>query len=672
MRARIAYTAALVLGVLVFGGFAGDALAGQLELLTTGPTAGHPPYAYYGNSMMSADARHVFFETREKLVAQDQDGNCLDYTADDPPLAPRIDCLDVYERFGAQTRLVSFGGNGPYDTRLLGVSSDGTRAFFGTAESLLANDTNNVYDVYEWSDGSLQLVPGGPRYGSRWAGASEDGSTVFVNTGERVTPNDQSECGGIYARSGGQTTRFSAAPGINPDNACHASPIWDGFRDHVISSPNGSHYFFYSDRPLVAMSGRPHDIDLYEWTSDGTRLVSTGPDSGTRTPPGGPFDARFITAAPDGSRVFFDINDPLVPGDTGGDTSFDIYERDSSGVHLFAPPEVRANPTNLSASPLATSYDGSRVFVWTNARLAPDDTNSDFDIYERLGGPGGSYHLVTTGPLGASTPGFIILERFKYAFSQDGTRVFFETTKRLVPEDTNNNADLYMREGDTTRLITAGTPGYSGYFSITPDGRHVLINTDQALLPGDTDTKSDIYQWDGGSLRLVDIAIPTTEDIGGGLSADASRLVLSTRQQLTPDDTDTLNDLYAFTPNRPPDCAGVLATHSSLWPPNRSLRRVELSGATDPDGDAVSLSITGVTQDEPLGRTPDAVATSDPAVVRLRAQRSAQGDGRVYHVAFTVSDGTASCSGAVAVSVPRNRHKAAVDSAPPSYDSFKP
>ncbi len=56
------------------------------------------------------------------------------------------------------------------------------------------------------------------------------------------------------------------------------------------------------------------------------------------------------------------------------------------------------------------------------------------------------------------------------------------------------------------------------------------------------------------------------------------------------DDGDgTRFDVYAFSfqlsANQAPDCSGVTATPSSLWPPDRSLRPVCVSGVTDPDGD---------------------------------------------------------------------------------------
>jgi hypothetical protein len=393
MKARVTFTVALLVGSLACCGVA--FAQGSLELLTTGPTAGNPSYDYFG-SRASADARRVYFETREKLVPQDQDGNCIDYSADDPDTAPRIDCRDVYERFNGQTRLVSFGGNGPYDTQLVGISSDGAKAFFTTAESLLPQDTNNVSDIYQWSDGSLELVTIGAPRGGNWIGASDDGSRVFFSSGDRLTPDDRNDCGDIYVRAGGQTTLVSTGPDdtTNTGYACSAYAISNGDDNARAISSDGSHVFFYSERPLVARSGRPHEEDLYERTGNETRLISTGPIAGTRDI-GGPAFVDFLTASPDGSRVFFRTNDPLVPEDTGGDTSYDVYEADSTGVHLFETQQVRDDPA-LSMSPLATSYDGTRVFLWTNARLSPADTDSELDIYERSGG---SYSLVSTGPL---------------------------------------------------------------------------------------------------------------------------------------------------------------------------------------------------------------------------------------------------------------------------------
>jgi hypothetical protein len=123
-------------------------------------------------------------------------------------------------------------------------------------------------------------------------------------------------------------------------------------------------------------------------------------------------------------------------------------------------------------------------------------------------------------------------------------------------------------------------------------------------------------------------------------------------------------------PNRPPNCSGVRATPSMLLASGGAFRLVALSGATDPDGDPVTLTINGVTQDEPVpgppsSTFPDAMGSSESNQVYLRAERRGDGDGRVYRIAFKASDGRLTCSGTTTVRVPLT-----FDSAPPSYNSF--
>lgn len=128
--------------------------------------------------------------------------------------------------------------------------------------------------------------------------------------------------------------------------------------------------------------------------------------------------------------------------------------------------------------------------------------------------------------------------------------------------------------------------------------------------------------------------------------------------------------------NEPPDCSGVTASPGELWPPNHKMGQVTVAGATDPDGDDVALSVTGVTQDEPVAgpgnnHSPDAASTDDPATVSLRAERDGTGDGRVYRISFAADDGQGgSCTGTALVGVPHDQlGDPAVDSGD-SYDSF--
>jgi hypothetical protein len=95
---------------------------------------------------------------------------------------------------------------------------------------------------------------------------------------------------------------------------------------------------------------------------------------------------------------------------------------------------------------------------------------------------------------------------------------------------------------------------------------------------------------------------------------------------------------------------------------------VTLGGATDPDGDALTYAITGVTQDEPVSglgegdKAPDAKPGPSSGSVYLRAERRGRGRGRLYFIAFTVSDGHGgSCTGTVTVGVPHDQKHRILD-----------
>jgi hypothetical protein len=88
---------------------------------------------------------------------------------------------------------------------------------------------------------------------------------------------------------------------------------------------------------------------------------------------------------------------------------------------------------------------------------------------------------------------------------------------------------------------------------------------------------------------------------------------------------------------------------------------VTITGVTTRDGGPVTISVTGVTQDEPLnglgdGNTcPDASGIGTPTA-SLRAERSGPRDGRVYHVSFQADDGRGGrCTGTVTVCVPHDQ-----------------
>lgn len=130
--------------------------------------------------------------------------------------------------------------------------------------------------------------------------------------------------------------------------------------------------------------------------------------------------------------------------------------------------------------------------------------------------------------------------------------------------------------------------------------------------------------------------------------------------------------------NDRPACGLAQASPGTLWPPNHKLISVGIVGVTDPDKNAVTITISGVTQDEPTSglrngdTSPDAILQGE--TVLLRAERASGGNGRVYRVSFTADDGNAGiCTGSVNVDVPPNMTpgNAAIDDGQ-THDSTQP
>ena len=129
--------------------------------------------------------------------------------------------------------------------------------------------------------------------------------------------------------------------------------------------------------------------------------------------------------------------------------------------------------------------------------------------------------------------------------------------------------------------------------------------------------------------------------------------------------------------NRPPVCSAVHALGTAgLWPVNHKLVLITLTGATDPDGNTFTYRIDGVTQDEALtgggsGSTKYDAQRASGGSVYLRSERDGTGDGRVYTIAYTVTDQYGlSCSSTVDVKVPHDSAHAAAKTAGVSVNSF--
>ena len=129
-------------------------------------------------------------------------------------------------------------------------------------------------------------------------------------------------------------------------------------------------------------------------------------------------------------------------------------------------------------------------------------------------------------------------------------------------------------------------------------------------------------------------------------------------------------------PNLPPVCDGAFASPDALWPPNHKFVPIGIDGVRDPDGDPIAITVTAVAQDEPVDAEGDGSTCGDASglgtdVVLLRSERSGNGDGRVYHVAFRADDPAGGfCIGEVDVCVRHdNGHGGVCGDQGPLFDS---
>jgi hypothetical protein len=214
------------------------------DLVSIGPAGGSGsfPAQSVGSSQ---DASHVFFTTGESLVAGDTDAS-----------------TDIYERFGAATTHVSIGpsgGNGAVSATFAAASADGSRVFFTTAEVLAFPDSDNQLDIYERSGGNTTLVSQGTTGGNGTLSVtfhriSADGTRVLFQTLESLVPGDTDSSIDVYERSGGTTTLLSTGPA----GGNGAFPVSFGG-----ASQDATRVFFTTSEPLVA-GDTDTSQDIYE------------------------------------------------------------------------------------------------------------------------------------------------------------------------------------------------------------------------------------------------------------------------------------------------------------------------------------------------------------------------------------------------------------------------
>jgi Tol biopolymer transport system component len=183
------------------------------------------------------------------------------------------------------------------------------------------------------------------------------------------------------------------------------------------------------------------------------------------------------------------------------------------------------NQGDSSSDTPSISADGRFVaFESSASNLVPGDTNRERDIFVRdtLTNTTTLVSLDSAGNQGNGNAG-------NPSISADGRFVAFTSdASNFVPGDTNNYADIFVRDtltNTTTRvsLDSAGNQGNSDSYSasISADGRFVAFTSEaSSLVPGDTDKNGDIFVRD----RLTNTTTPVSVDSAGNQTFSESNL----------------------------------------------------------------------------------------------------------------------------------------------------
>jgi len=200
-------------------------------------------------------------------------------------------------------------------------------------------------------------------------------------------------------------------------------------------------------------------------------------------------DGRFI--------AFESTATNLVPGDTNNNS--DVFVRDRlTEITTRISVNSTENQGKLDAFNPAISADGRFVAFESNStKLVAADTNNTSDIFlhDRLNGSTTRVSVDATGQEGDRPS-------LNPSISADGRFVAFESNStNLVPGDTNNNSDIFIRniETNTTTRVSVNSTGNQGNIgsfnpSISANGRWVVFDSlADNLVAGDTNSTRDIF-----------------------------------------------------------------------------------------------------------------------------------------------------------------------------------
>jgi hypothetical protein len=423
---------------------------------------------------------------------------------------------------GVQTNLASWSPRINGDGRYI--------VYMSWATNLVASDTNFASDIFFYDVRAASTVRvsvdsvGAQANGdSDFPDVSSDGNlVVFQSAASNLVAGDTNGQTDIFLRnmSAGTTTRISVdSTGAEANNFSFQPRISADGRFVVFESA--------ASNLVPGDTNGAWDVFVRDLTANVTTRVSVDSfgveGNGTSGAPSISADGRYV--------LFESTASNLVPGDTNGASDVFLHDNFTGVTSRVSVGDVGQQGNGDSL--ISTISPSGRLVAFSSAanNLVAGDTNGDYDVFVRDLVAGTTTRVSTNSSGGQAIYGNIDPGSFYPAISGNDRYVAFDSgASNLVAVDVNPWPDVFVKDLQTgvTNMVSISTSGGQGSFpsqsgtsSITDDGRFVVFYSYLDLVPNDTNNMTDIYVRDRNATGFTSLCDPGVAGVNGCPCANA-------------------------------------------------------------------------------------------------------------------------------------------------------
>ena len=529
--------------------FAHDRQTGRTIRISVGRAGTESNGSSGVRTSMSANGRYIAFSSDASNLVSGDTNQATDVFVHDCTTGKLI-----------RVSVDSTGAQGNGSSGAQAISANGRYiVFWSQASNLVSGDINNSADlfVHDRATGKTSWVSAAAANLGAPSISADGRYVAFVSSASNLVSDDTNDVHDVFVRDRtlAKTTRISV-------DSAGAQANHDSFESSI--SADGRHVAFYSYASNLVSGdtnggGNPQlgaDVFVHDRTTGETTRVSLDSagaqgDGQSNYPPTISANGRYVAFSSDASN--------LVNGDTNGRA--DVFVRDRAAGETT---RVQVEPHSTYGANAESDLGGQsvtadgRFVVFSSLAsnlVSGGDTNQAADVFarDRTLGETTLISLTSAGARGDNAS-------YDPSISANGRYVVFSSAaSNLVPGDTNDTPDVFMRDLVTSETIrisvdSAGAQANRGSSdpSISADGRYVAFFSNATnLVSDDTNEGPDDFVRDlaTGETTLVSVDSAGVQSNGAvsdsSISADGRYVAFSSNaNNLVIDDTNNTDDIF--------------------------------------------------------------------------------------------------------------------------------